>query len=60
MSSDSMPPSPMVTVLPTKTGAVEPPLRPAKASVPALTVTPPVKVLLLPRISVPRPVLVSE
>ena len=60
LSRASMPPSPMVAVDPRKTGAVEPPLSPAKARVPALTVTPPVKVLLLPKMSVPRPVLVRE
>ena len=54
-----MPPSPMVTLVPAKTGDVEPAFSPAKASVPALTVTPPVKVLLLPRSSVPSPSLVS-
>ena len=58
LSSDSRPPSPMVAFKPAKTGAVEPALSPARASVPAFTVTPPVKVLLWPRMSVPRPSLV--
>ena len=55
-----MPPVPMVAVVPVKTGAAEPAFRPARASVPALTVTPPVKVLLEPRSKVPRPDFVIE
>ena len=46
-----------VTAEPTGSGTVEAPLKPARMSVPWLSVTPPVNTLLFDRFSAPRPVL---